>query len=115
MLHAQTDGDPPLSANTAAAWRASSRLGCALKPALAQAALAAPACALQQVEAAYAASRRPPNIPAELTRCNAPLNDIARDFHAEREARTTLQGQPAQATGWAALPGLGVFGRWRLR
>jgi len=90
VLHAQTDGGPALSANTAAAWRASSRLGYAPTPALAQTVLATPRVwALQQVEAAYAASRRPPNIPAELTRFNAPLNDIARDFHAEREARKT--------------------------
>ena len=35
VLHAQTDGGPALSANTAAAWRASSRLGYAPTPALA--------------------------------------------------------------------------------
>ena len=127
VLHAQTDGGPALSANTAAAWRASSRLGYAPTPALAQTVLAAPrAWASQQVEAAYAASRRPPNIPAELARFNAPLNDIARDFHAEREARKTLREQPAPAAAGQTMPpgagGAEVFSRemaqsaaaWRL-
>jgi hypothetical protein len=87
--YAQADAAPP-SANAAAAWRAASRLGYAPTPASAQAAEAAPrAWALQQIDAAYAASRRPPAIPAELAGINAPLNDIARSFYAEREARKT--------------------------
>lgn len=94
-LHAQTDGGQP-GPNTAAAWRAASRLGYAPTPASAQAAEAAPRIwALQQIDEAFAASRRPPNIPAELAGINAPLNDIARDFHAEREARKTLREQAA--------------------
>lgn len=85
--YAQADAAPP-SANAAAVWRAASRLGYAPTPASAQAAEAAPrAWALQQIDAAYAASRRPPTIPAELAGINAPLGDIARGFHAEREAR----------------------------
>lgn len=85
--YAQADAAAP-SANAAAAWRAASRLGYAPTPASAQAAEAAPrAWALQQIEAAYAASRRPPAIPAELAGINAPLGDIARGFYAEREAR----------------------------
>lgn len=85
--YAQADAAPP-SANAAAAWRAASRLGYAPTPDSAQAAEAAPrAWALQQIDAAYAASRRPPAIPAELAGINAPLGDIARGFYAEREAR----------------------------
>ena len=104
-IHAQPDGGSGLSAN-AAAWRATSRLGYAPTPASAQAAVASPrAWALQQVDASYAASRRPPNIPAEVVRFNAPLNDIARDFHTEREARRTRREPPAAvATGPAMLP-----------
>jgi uncharacterized protein (DUF1800 family) len=85
--YAQADAAPP-TANAAAAWRAASRLGYAPTPASAQAAEAAPrAWALQQIDAAFAASRRPPAIPAELAGINAPLGDIARGFYAEREAR----------------------------
>jgi uncharacterized protein (DUF1800 family) len=85
--YAQADAAPP-SANTAAAWRAASRLGYAPTPASAQAAEAAPrSWALKQIDAAYAASRRPAAIPAEFAGINVPLGDIARGFYAEREAR----------------------------
>lgn len=95
---AQTDASLP-AANTAAAWRASSRLGYAPTPASAQAAGAAPrAWALQQIDAAYAASQQPPGIPAALARINAPLVDIVRDFRAEREARKTLREQAGPVT-----------------
>lgn len=126
-LQAQTDGAATASANLAAAWRASSRLGYAPTPASAQAAAAAPrAWASQQVEAAFAASRRPPSIPADVSRFNAPLNDIVRDFQAEREARRTLREQSAPvAPGQPMAPAAGgaqVFSRemaqsaaaWRL-
>ncbi len=125
-LHAQTDGAAALPANMAAAWRASSRLGYAPTPASAQAAAASPrAWAMQQIDSAHAASRRPPGIPAELSRFNAPLNDIVRDFHAEREARRTLREQPAPVAGTPVMPPAGgaeVFSRemaqsaaaWRL-
>ncbi|MCZ8286038.1 MAG: DUF1800 family protein, partial [Bacteroidia bacterium] len=87
--YAQSDA-APRSANATAAWRATSRLGYAPTPASAQAAEAAPrAWALQQIDAAYAASRRAPAIPAELAGINAPLGDIARGFYAERQARKT--------------------------
>ncbi|MEO8024414.1 DUF1800 domain-containing protein [Polaromonas sp.] len=104
-LRAQTDDGPP-SANVAAAWRASSRLGYAPTPASAQAAQAAPrAWALRQIDEAYAASRQPPDIPAELARFNAPLGDIVRDFQAEREARKTPREQTMPpAAGPAAVP-----------
>eukprot|EP01031_Cornospumella_fuschlensis_P052137 gene52137-63735_t len=75
-------------ASIASAWRATSRLGYGPTPASAQAALADPrAWALQQIDAAYNASRTAPYIPQDLARFNQPLNDIARDFRAEREAR----------------------------
>lgn len=107
-LQAQADTGAP-SANTAAVWRATSRLGYAPTPASAQAAQAGPrAWALQQIDAAYVASQQPPRLPAELARINAPLNDIARDFHAEREARRTLRVQAGTgAAAQAAMPGAG--------
>jgi uncharacterized protein (DUF1800 family) len=108
-LRAQTEAEGP-SANTAAAWRAASRLGYAPTPASAQAAQTGPrAWALQQIDAAYAASRRPPLLPAELARINAPLNDIVRDFQAEREARKTLREQ-ARPDGPGPSPSPGAEG-----
>ncbi len=83
---AQTDSGP------AAVWRATSRLGYAPTPASAQAAQAgAKAWALQQIEVAYAASQKPPNIPADLAAFNAPVNELARDFHAYNEARKAMR------------------------
>lgn len=77
---------------TQAAWRASSRLGYGPSPAIAQAALNNPkAWALQQIDAAFDASQRPPNIPAEYARIGAPVNDLVRDYHAEREARRAMR------------------------
>ncbi len=122
--YAQADAAPP-SANAAAAWRAASRLGYAPTPASAQAAEAAPrAWALQQIDAAYAASRRPPAIPAELAGINAPLGDIARGFYAEREARKTRREEtkPGAATQASDNAGPEKFSRdmaqsaaaWRL-
>lgn len=95
-LHAQTDGSQT-GPNTATAWRATSRLGYAPTPASASSAQAAPRTwALQQIDEAFAASRRSPNIPADLAGINAPLNDITREFQTEREARRTLREQAAQ-------------------
>jgi len=92
-LAAQTD------TNTAAAWRATSRLGYGPNEALAQAAQSNPrAWAFSQVDAAYAASQRLPHIPADINRFNDPIANIARDFRAEREARKNIKeqaGQPA--------------------
>ena len=89
---AQTD------ANTGAAWRATSRLGYGPTAASAQAAQTNPrAWALQQVDAAYAASKSAPYIPADINRFNQPLGDIARDYRAEREARRTMREQAASA------------------
>ena len=79
---AQTD------ANTAAAWRATSRLGYGPTNLTAQAAQQNPkAWAASQIDVAYAASQRAPNIPSELARFNQPLTTTAKDFLAEREAR----------------------------
>ncbi len=88
---AQTD------ANTAAAWRATSRLGYGPSEATAQAAQGNPrAWAFSQIDAAYASSQRAPNIPADINRFNEPLATIARDFKAEREARKNIKEQASQ-------------------
>ena len=77
------------------AWRATSRLGYGPSLATAQAAQSDPkSWALQQIDAAYAASRQAPNIPTVLARFNQPVNDIARDFQAEREARRVARAVP---------------------
>lgn len=81
-----TDGAP------SAVWRATSRLGYAPTPEQ-TAAMTPGAWALNQIDAAYAASQQPPAIPPELARINAPLGDIARDFQAERESRKILRVQ----------------------
>ncbi len=97
---AQTD------ASTASAWRATSRLGYGPTPATAQAAQADPrAWALQQIDAAYKASRTAPYIPQDIARFNQPLNDIARDFRAEREARRNIKEQAAGAQPPLPAPG----------
>jgi len=97
---AQAEGQPDAvapTARTADTWRAASRLGYAPTPESAQAAAASPrAWALRQLDAAYAASKRPPTLPAELAGINAPLNDIARSFQAEREARRTMREKTAK-------------------
>ncbi len=73
-------------------WRATSRLGYGPNASTAQAAAPDPKrWALQQIDAAYSASQSAPNIPVQTARFNAPVNDIARDFQAEREARRTAR------------------------
>jgi uncharacterized protein (DUF1800 family) len=97
---AQTDGSP--QANI---WRATSRLGYGPTAATAQAAELDPrAWALQQIDAAFSASQRPPQIPSELSRFNAPLNDIARDFSAEREARKSNRERAAKINSGSTVP-----------
>ncbi|HYW56566.1 MAG TPA: DUF1800 domain-containing protein [Polaromonas sp.] len=84
--------------NTAAAWRATSRLGYGPTTASAHAAQAgARNWALEQVEAAHAASQRAPAIPQDLLRFNDPLTTIGRNYQAEREARRTLRERVANA------------------
>ena len=80
-----------------ATWRATSRLGYGPTAATAQAAQPdAKVWALHQIDTAFNASQRPPNIPSELSRFNAPLNDISRDFATEREARKNNREQAAK-------------------
>ncbi len=109
--------------NTAAAWRATSRLGYGPTEATAQAARQNPkAWALSQIDTAYAASQRAPNIPADITRFNQPLNDTARDFRAEREARKNAKAPAPGALAMANDGGPEGFSRemtqtaaaWRL-
>ena len=92
------------------AWRATSRLGYGPTLATAQAAQNDPkSWALQQIDAAYAASRQAPNIPAALARFNEPVNDITRDFHSEREARRLARVDAVQmAPGMATTSTLAV-------
>jgi uncharacterized protein (DUF1800 family) len=83
---AQGDNGP------AAVWRATSRLGYGPSPASAQAAQTSPkAWALQQINGAYETSRKTANVPTELAAFNAPVDDLARDFHAYTEARKKLR------------------------
>ncbi len=89
---AQTDSGP------AAVWRATSRLGYGPSPASAQAAQTGPkAWAMQQIDGAYAASQKSANVPAELAAFNAPVDDLARDFHAFNEARKKLRERTTNA------------------
>ena len=83
--------------NTHATWRATSRLGYGPNASTAQVALNNPkAWALQQIDLAFDASQRPANIPAEYARIAAPVNDLVRDYHAEREARKLLRDANAK-------------------
>ena len=69
-------------------WRATSRLGYAPTVASAEAARPNPqAWALQEVDAAYAASQRPLALPAELADVAKPLGEVARGYQVERETR----------------------------
>jgi uncharacterized protein (DUF1800 family) len=96
----------PPDASLPAIWRATSRLGYGPSAATAQAAQTdAKAWAMQQVDAAHAASQRAPNIPAEFARINAPATDITRDFQLEREALRTRREARSEATnGSTAAP-----------
>jgi uncharacterized protein (DUF1800 family) len=73
---------------SAAAWRATSRMGYGPSATTAAAAQAdARAWALQQLDAAFDASQRAPSIPAVLADFNQPANQLAAGYHAERQAR----------------------------
>ena len=94
LASAQTSTVPINNTDNAASavWRAASRLGYAPMPD--QAAASAPRTwALNQIDVAYLASQQPAAIPPELARINAPLDEIARDFQAEREDRKKLRTQ----------------------
>jgi uncharacterized protein (DUF1800 family) len=56
------------------------------------------AWAASQIDAAYAASQRAPNIPADIVQFNQPIGKLAADFRAEREARKDAK-QPARPPG----------------
>ena len=89
---AQSDTSPQ------AAWRATSRLGYGPSPATAQAAqTGAKAWGLLQIDAAFAASKQAPSLPPEFAQINAPLDDITKDFQAERLARRTLREERTAA------------------
>jgi uncharacterized protein (DUF1800 family) len=89
---AQADNGP------AAVWRATSRLGYGPSPASAQAAQTGPkAWALQQIDGAYEASQKRANVPVELAAFNAPVDELARDFHAYNEARKKLRERATNA------------------
>lgn len=54
--------------------------------------------ALQQIDAAFAASQQPPRIAPELADFNAPLPQIFQGFQAERQARAQLKENPSSDT-----------------
>jgi uncharacterized protein (DUF1800 family) len=85
--------------SVAQAWRATSRLGYAPTAQSAQAAQQSPKTwAAQQIDAAYAASQKPPRVPPELAVFNAPINDLARDYHAYTTARKSARQQRAASS-----------------
>ena len=76
----------------AAVWRATSRLGYGPTEATVQAALPnAKTWGLRQIDAAFAASQRPPNIPAELQAFNQPMADISAGYRSEQAARKVIK------------------------
>ncbi len=90
--------DTRAASSPAAVWRATSRLGYGPSATTAQAAqIDVKAWAMQQIDAAFTASLRAPNIPAEFARINAPATDITRDFQLERQARQTLREVRSEA------------------
>ena len=101
--HGQALAQSPTDINAAsAAWRATSRLGYGPTAATAQAAESNPkAWAAGQIDAAYAASQRPPTIPADIAQFNQPIGKLAADFRAEREARKNIKAPAAGALAMA--------------
>jgi len=75
-------------------WRAMSRVGYGPTPSLVRALQTASSpqnWALQQIDAAYAASRVVPRMSADLADINAPLPDIFANARREREARAAIK------------------------
>ena len=98
ISQSNTQPNTPSDSRLSAVWRATSRLGYGPSAATAQAAQSdAKAWAMQQVDAAFTASQRAPNIPMEFARINAPATDITRDFQLEREARRTQREVRSEA------------------
>ena len=94
--HAQTE------TVSAATWRVTSRLGYGPTALTAQAAEQHPqAWAISQIDAAFAASKQAPNIPADLGQFNQPIGKLASDFLAEREARRNIKAPVAGALAMA--------------
>ena len=103
-------------AHTALAWRATSRLGYGPTEATAQAAQPNPkAWAMDQIDAAHAASQRAPGIPPEIARFNQPLNTTAKDFRAEREARKNARSSEPRVLPMANDVGPEGFSRAMLQ
>ena len=99
---AQGQSKAQSDSNTAATWRATSRLGYGPTAATAQAAELNPkAWAVGQIDAAYAASQRAPNIPADIAQFNQPMGKLATDFRAEREARKNIKAPSPGALAMA--------------
>jgi uncharacterized protein (DUF1800 family) len=99
----------------AAIWRATSRLGYGPTPALTQAAASgAKSWSLAQIEAAYAASQKPANVPPALQAITAHVNEVTVRFHQERESQRTSRANlqkpaesmqaPAATAGAAVQP-----------
>ena len=73
-------------------WRATSRLGYGPTAFSARAVEPNPkAWAAAQIDVAFAASQRPPAIPADIAQFNRPMGTLARDYLAEREARRNVK------------------------
>jgi uncharacterized protein (DUF1800 family) len=122
---------PGAGPSTADGWRAASRLGYGPSAATAPLAAAHPkAWALQQIDAAHAASRKAPVLAADASAFNAPIDSIARDFHIEREGQRLARAAQADAPQGAvaatlppAPPNIQAFSRdmqqgalaWRLK
>ncbi len=95
QVQAQTSGN---AADTATVWRVTSRLGYGPTSMTAQAAQHNPKTwAHSQIDAAFNAAQLAPNIPADLKQFNQPMNKLAADFLAEREARRNIKA-PAPGT-----------------
>ncbi len=110
MLSGHATAQALADSSQAAIWRATSRLGYGPTPALTQAAASgAKAWSLAQIEAAYAASQKPANVPQALQAINANTNEVTVRFHEERELRRTGRAnvqkpaEPMQAPAAAAM------------
>ena len=98
------DAQTPASthANTAAAWRATSRLGYGPTADTARAADQNPkSWAASQIDTAYTASQRAPNIPPDIAQFNQPMAKLASGFRDEREARKNIKAPVAGALAMA--------------
>ena len=99
-----TFGQTPSIADSALAmsWRALSRVAYGPTPSLIQSLAASTSpktWALAQLDAAWAASQRPPTIAADLADFNAPLRDLVDGARREREARKQLKANPVDDGG----------------